>query len=194
MYLAGRYAGELSRYKIVYFVFFLWRNGICVFFLLVWKATLVNWCNFRNLSDCSTCYNTCLYPLSHYNQIAVDYFTKKSHHHVLQFQGYGLHCDFYLLVPSLLHLFYFSLLSKLLNLLEFYCFLFSYSSMWLKNCTVTVAFHVEDYKIKAFSRLRLYILRRFWPDLKKKKTLKKHKWLNELPTSNHCVSLHDSLY
>lgn len=110
-----------------------------VFFLLVWKATLENWCNFRNLSDCSTCYNTCLYPLSHYNQIAVDYFTKKSHHHVLQFQGYGLHCDFYLLVPSLLHLFCFSLLSKLLNLLEFFCFLFSYSSMWLQNCTVIVA-------------------------------------------------------
>lgn len=64
---------------------------------------------------------------------------KKSHHHVLQFQGYGLRCDFYLLVPSLLHLFCFSLLSKLLNLLEFYCFLFSYSSMWLQNCTVIVA-------------------------------------------------------
>lgn len=134
------------------------------FFLLVWKATLVNWCNFLNLSDCSPCYNTCLYPLSHYNQISVDYFTKKSHHHVLQFQGYGLHCDFYLLVPSLLHLFYFSLLSKLLNLFEFFRFLFSYSSIWLQNCTVIGAFHVEDYKIKACSHLRLYILSGFWTD------------------------------
>lgn len=60
---------NMRLFNVADFIFIFPSHNIHVFFSWFWRLNFSLWCNFLNLAQRPTCYDTCLYSLTHYINI-----------------------------------------------------------------------------------------------------------------------------